>query len=160
MGQRGPLRLVSARVTPEDALEGSAQQDVGAGSHKLYKPRRVAESESLNELWEEIVPEMEKAGLVTALDVPAIEIALRHYRAYLALDEQWANDRYEGVIMEQGAHGVTFKKNPIEVAHRSQSAIFIEYSKQLGMTFAARARTPGRDNDSSSSDDNPFLSGG
>lgn len=157
MGSRGPLRLVSATQTAEEALRGTAQQDVPAEARVLYKPARVKESESLSALWDEIVPGLNRAGLLTAADVPALEVAIRHFRAFIALDEEWFNDQFESVIEDQNGQGSTTKKNPLETAHRSQSAIFMDYCKQLGMTFTSRARTQGRDSDSSSGDENPFL---
>lgn len=156
MGSRGPLRLVTAEVTAEEALKGSAQMDVPAASRKLYIPARVRESESLSALWNEVVPPLEKAGLLTALDVPALEVAIRHYRAFIALDEEWFDDGQEGTIEQSDGKTV---KNPIETAYRAQSSMFLEYCKQLGMTFQSRARTQGRDSDGGSSDEpNPFLS--
>ena len=158
MGARGPLRLVTAVTTPEEALEGSAQMDVPAAARKIYKPARVRQSESLSELWDEIVPELVKGGLLTAMDVPAIEVALRHFRAFLSVDEEWHDAGYEPTIMEQNAAGIyQTKKNPLEVSHRSQSNLFLAYCKQLGMTFASRARTSGGDDGSASAGDNPFL---
>lgn len=157
MGARGPLKLVTAVTTPEEALEGTAQMDVPAEARRIYKPARVKESESLSALWDEIVPSLEKGGLLCAMDVPALEVALRHYRAFLAIDEDWFAEQYQGVVEEANAQGnIVSKKHPLETAHRSQSAIFMEYCKQLGMTFNARARTAGRDNDGGAAD-NPFL---
>lgn len=158
MGARGPLRLVTAITTPEEALEGSAQMDVPAVARKIYKPARVKESESLSELWDEIVPNLAASGMLTAMDVPAIEVALRHFRAYLAIDEDWFNEGYAPTLVETNSSGMPVtRKHPSETAHRSQSTIFMDYCKQLGMTFGARARTAGRESDSRTADDNPFL---
>lgn len=33
-------------------------------------------------------------------------------------------------------------KNPAEVVFRSESLAFLEYGRQIGLTFGARARTP------------------
>lgn len=156
MGARGPLRLVTASVTTEEALQGSAQMDVPASARRIYKPARVRESESLSSLWDEIVPGLEAAGLLTSADVAVIEMALRHFRAAIAIDEDWFASKYEAVVEDTTNTGVSTKKNPTETAYKSQSAMFLEYCKQLGMTFQSRARTQGRDSDGSS-DSNPFL---
>ena len=49
-------------------------------------------------------------------------------------------------------------KNPAEVVFRSESSMFLEYARQLGMTFVSRARTPGQDM-SDGGEANPFAAG-
>lgn len=119
------------------------------------KPAAVAGSADLSALWDEIVPELDATGLVAPSDAPAIELALRHFLLARSASEQVG----ESVSVETDPDHGGVKKNPAEAVFRLESAAFLEYAKQLGMTFVARARTPaakGRDDGAS----NPFAETG
>ena len=78
-------------------------------------------------------------------------MCLRHFRAArdasdaLAAGEPTTWDAKNGREM----------KNPAEVVFRSESSAFLEYAKQLGLTFVARARTPVKGSDDG--EGNPFA---
>jgi phage terminase small subunit len=48
-------------------------------------------------------------------------------------------------------------KNPASQVFRDHSTAFLEYAKQLGLSFASRARLPGKD-EPERDDGNPFAS--
>ncbi|WP_166649264.1 P27 family phage terminase small subunit [Naumannella halotolerans] len=127
---------------------GSAAADVPPTAP--VKPEDVEIDPGLSELWDEVVPELDKAGLVTSSDGPAIEMCLRHMimarRAFRQVDD---------VMVDDPAHGGQ-KKHPAEAVFRLESAAFLEYAKQLGMTFMSRARTPSQRGDADG--ENPFAS--
>ncbi|MFE9317841.1 P27 family phage terminase small subunit [Streptomyces albidoflavus] len=102
-------------------------------------------------LWDAIVPELDRAGLLTRADGPTVELAIRHFLAA----RKAGNALQAGeVVLDDAAHGGTAKKNPAGAEMRSQSQLFLEYAKQLGMSFAARARMPAKDE---ATEVNPFA---
>jgi len=116
------------------------------------KPPAVEANAQLSKLWDEIVPQLDESGLVAPSDGPAVELALRHFLVAREASEQIGTQI--SVETDEDHGGV--KKNPAEAVFRLESAAFLEYAKQLGMTFVARARTPaakGRDDGEA----NPFA---
>mgnify|MGYP003440066352 CR=1 FL=1 len=148
MGARGPLKIVSPLRSVRESLAGSAAAEVPALAPR--KPEAVASDVALSALWDEIVPELDRAGLVAPSDGPAVEMCLRHFLVARAAYEQVGA---EVTVRDMGHGGV--KKSPAEAVFRAQSEMFLKFAQQLGMTFVARARTPaakGADNDG-----NPFT---
>ena len=152
MGARGPLKLVSPVRPVAGATAGTVAAEVPALSP--LKPGAVAADEVLSELWDLMVPGLDAAGLVSPSDGPAVELCLRHFRAARAASDDLA--RGEPTVWD--AKNARPMKNPSEVVFRSESLAFLEYAKQLGMTFVSRARTPAA---TKGADDggNPFASG-
>lgn len=149
MGARGSLKIAAHLKAVPDAIAGTAAAQVAAVAPVM--PQAVADSEELRALWEQIVPSLDEAGLIAAADGPAVEMALRHYRAARAASDDLA----AGSSTTYDAKNQRDMKNPAEVVFRSESMAFLEYAKQLGMTFVSRARTPaakGADDDGG----NPF----
>lgn len=150
MGARGTLKIASHLTSVPDATKGTAATEVPALAPT--KPQAVADNEALSALWDQIVPELDRAGLVTVSDGPSVEMALRHFLvARLAADSIG-----ERVEVEDSNHGGT-KKSPAEAVFRAESEMFLKYAQQLGMTFVSRARTPA----AKGADDggNPFAPG-
>jgi P27 family predicted phage terminase small subunit len=115
----------------------------------------VAANSQLSALWDEIVPELDRTGLVAPSDGPAIELALRHYLLARQASEQVGGS----VSVETDENHGGVKKNPAEAVFRLESAMFLQYAGQLGMTFVSRARTPaGKGLDDG--DANPFAQPG
>lgn len=148
MGTRGPLKLVDAGAPTE-----TAQAVVPALAPT--KPAGVAADEELSILWDEVVPELDKAGLLTPADVAAVEVMLRHVllvrMAHRAVMET-------GTVIVPAKGEDVEKKHPAEAIMRLESAHVLEWSKQLGMTWMSRARTAapsgGRGKDEG---ENPFA---
>lgn len=118
------------------------------------KPDSVAADEELSALWDEIVPELDKDGLLARSDVMALELCLRHFQ--LARKASGEANR-DGISVSDKGHGGV-KKNPTEAIFRAESVMFLRYAQQLGMTFAGRARTPAKGESGDGLDENPFAS--
>lgn len=146
MGSRGKLRLAHVGVAPDQT--GTAAAEVPAQAPE--KPEDVELDPGLSKLWDQIVPELDRAGLVTVSDGPAVEMALRHFQMSRQAYRQVGGD----VMIEDKAHSGT-KKNPAEAVFRAESEMFLKYAQQLGMTFVSRARTPAKGADDGG--ENPFA---
>ena len=145
MGARGKLKLATGLTIVPD---GTAAADVPALAPR--KPKTVADNSDLSDLWDEIVPELDRAGLVSVSDAAAIELALRHF-----LVARLASDSIGSEVAVADEHNAgTMKKNPAEAVFRLESDMFLKYAQQLGMTFVSRARTPAAKGDGE--DVNPF----
>lgn len=151
MGRSGPLKLVSGLRSVSDATEGTAAAELSAA--RPLKPQSVCDDETLSAMWDEVVEPLDKAGLISAVDGPALELCLRHFQCA----------RSASVELMGSTNTLRDKKNdrdmknPSEVIFRSQSEMFLKYAQQLGMTFVSRARTPAAKKDDA--DDNPFAPG-
>src|SRR4051812_42065075 len=78
MGSRGPLKIVPQSddvKTSDEDLSVAAAVPKGAP----VKPAEVASDEQLSDLWDLIVGELDRAGLVSPVDGPMVEIALRSF---------------------------------------------------------------------------------
>lgn len=138
MGTRGPvsqlklppkLRIVSDK-TPDQT---SAQSKVRPSAPEM--PANLPES--LQGLWTQLVDELDDAGLISSVDGPTLELALRHYAAAVAASDE---------LLDGGATAYDEKnertmKNPASQVFRDHSTAFLEFAKQLGLSFTARART-------------------
>lgn len=139
MGARGPLKLPThLRPVTDRKLADSAAEEVPAVAPT--KPPSVEANAALSDLWDQIVPQLDAAGLVAPSDGTTIELALRHVIvARQAFDEL---DQGGSVVVKDAAIAGGMKKHPAEAVFRSESEMFLKYAQQLGMTFVARARTP------------------
>lgn len=148
MGTRGPLKLARGLEAVPAATEGTAAADVPALAPD--KPAIVANDPDLSAAWDLIVPELDRAGLVSPADLPSIVLALSHYviatRAYREIGPEVA-------VADLNHGGV--KKHPAEAVLRAESEQFLKYAAQLGMTFVSRARTPSTHAGEDSG--NPFM---
>ena len=144
MGARGPLRLV--KDVP--VVTGTAAADLPTRAPD--KPSAVREDETLSALWDDLMPTLNRSGLVSPADALTLELALRHF-----VTARRAHDSigFE-VVVDSDADVV--KKNPAEAVFRLESDMFLRYAQQLGMTFVSRARTPGKEA-SDGGNENPFA---
>lgn len=150
MGARGKLKIAPHLTAV--STEGTAAASVQPVAPN--KPGPVSEDPELSDLWDIIVPTLDDAGLVSPSDGPAIEMALRHFRAARVASDELAG----GPVKMRDEKNGRDMKNPAEVVFRSESEMFLKYAQQLGMTFVSRARTPAARGD----DDgvNPFAASG
>lgn len=154
MGARGPLKLVAGGSAPE-APTNSAAAVVSPEAPPM--PAIIKKDKELKTLWEEIVPELDKAGLVSRADAMSIAMAIVHFRAAMMAYQELAEA--DSVMSPGRDHDPDdyVKKNPAEHVLRLESSAFLEYAKQLGMTWMSRARTTIPKGESGSG--NPFESG-
>ncbi len=151
VGARGPLKIPKhlQAVPDPGAAAGTVAERVDASAPP--KPPGFPDDPEMVALWDAIVPELDRAGLLTRADGPTVELAIRHFLAA----RKAGNALQAGeVVLDDPAHGGTAKKNPAGAEMRSQSQLFLEYAKQLGMSFAARARMPAKDE---ATEVNPFA---
>lgn len=152
MGARGPLKLPT-HLRPVTDAEVAGTVAETAPRCAPVKPDAVAADETLSALWDQIVPQLDEAGLLAPSDGPTIELALRH----VALARRAFYDvPADSVVLYDDKLAGGAKKHPAEQVFRSESEMFLKYAQQLGMTFVARARTPaakGRED----GDPNPFA---
>jgi P27 family predicted phage terminase small subunit len=87
-------------------------------------------------LWDEIVPELTAARLISKVDGMTVELALRHF---VMAREASTHLILDGAVVEDTAHGGT-KKSPEAQIFKDNSTAFLEYAKQLGLSFASRVR--------------------
>ncbi|MDT0270573.1 phage terminase small subunit P27 family [Streptomyces sp. DSM 44915] len=106
---------------------------------------------AVSEAWDVIVPALDEVGVLARCDGPALELALRHYvTAVAASDDVVAEPR---LWDEKNGRPM---KNPSSQVFRDHSTAFLEYAKQLGLTFVSRARAPKPDEGAGGAD-NPFA---
>jgi P27 family predicted phage terminase small subunit len=152
VGARGNLQLPAhLRSVPAGAEAVDETVADTAPRAAPDKPSAVADNHALSELWDQLVPELDKMGMLSPADGPAIELALRHFLLARVAAGQITEDV---TVVDHGHGGV--KKHPAEAVFRAESQMFLAYAAQLGLTFVARARTPaakGRED----GEGNPFL---
>jgi len=149
MGERGPLKL-PRHLSPVVTDGNSLADDMKKGAPNT--PPGFPNDKRLTELWIEMVPRLDRAGLLSDVDGPTVELALRHFLAARDASDELFD---MGAAVPDTAHGRDnggFKKNPADAVFRSQSAMFLEYVKLMGMAFAARARIPGKKQDDGDDD--------
>ncbi|SDJ07702.1 phage terminase, small subunit, putative, P27 family [Frankineae bacterium MT45] len=153
-GARGPLKLPAhLRAVNDGEPAGSAAERIRSAEPE--KPEQVAADADLSGLWDSIVPELDRAGLIAPSDGPVVELALRHFLvARKAFDQIGDNVTVNDHHVAGG-----LKKHPAEAVFRSESDMFLRYANQLGMTFVSRARTPGAKEPDDGAE-NPFTSTG
>ena len=130
MGERGPMKLRIVSETGED--DGTAQSRI-----PIEPPERpLGLPAEVDELWDDVVDTLTNAGLVTKADSLTLEMALRHF----AIARKSSNALIEdGTTVPDPVHGGV-KKAPGAQVFKDNSAAFLEYAKQLGLSFAARTR--------------------
>lgn len=84
--------------------------------------------------WDEHADELERLGILTGVDVPAMRLMLE---AYSFAIEAAAELRFEGFTVE-GRDGA--KKNPTAQVWRDNALLFKSLATEFGMTPSARAR--------------------
>lgn len=152
MGLRGPQPGSRKLKLAGTAPAGTAAVQVEPVAPE--KPAAVAADRVLSALWDEIVPGLDKDGLLARSDGMALELCLRHFA--LARHAAGEADR-DGITAADTVHGGT-KKSPAEMIFRAESGMFLRYAQQLGLTFAGRARTPAAFA-AETDRDNPFMPG-
>ena len=114
------------------------------------KPKDMPEV--LSTLWDSTVDALDEAGLITAVDGPTLELALRHYLAAVAASD----DLLESGSTLHDDKNERDMKNPASQVFRDHSTAYLEFAKQLGLSFVARARVTMAKGDSDE-DGNPFA---
>lgn len=151
MGARGKLKLVSDLAAVPVDTKGTAAANVQPSAP--VKPASVAADEVLSGLWDAIVPMLDDAAMVSQVDVLTLEMAIRHFRA--ARDASDELSQSSSTLWDE--KNEREMKNPAEVIFRSESTVFLQYAKELGLSFVSRARTPGNGGANGGQEENPFA---
>ena len=152
-GGRPRGAIVSQLKLPPGLSAGSGKS-VPTMHSKLSVTRPAKPSDmpdALSGLWDSTVDALDEAGLITAVDGPTLELALRHYLAAVAASDD---------LLEHGSTLHDDKnerdmKNPASQVFRDHSSAFLEFAKQLGLSFVSRSRVAMSKGDAD--DGNPFA---
>lgn len=141
MGARGPLKVPAhlQLVPPSQSGTASGRTETTA-AEKVHlgapvKPRGLPAAAS--KAWDEIVPVLDEAGMLSPADGLTLELALRHFVQARAASVQLL--RAKSVTIHDYKNGRD-AKHPASQIMRDHSAEFLKYAAQLGLSFAARAR--------------------
>lgn len=156
MGIRGPLKIPAHLQVVRPGTPGgpAAAPKSAAESVRLSAPTKPdGMPAAVAAAWDEIVPTLDDAGMLSPIDGATLELALRHFiQARMASDE----------LLDAGSVVIHDEKNGRDAKHpasqimRDHSAEFLKYAAQLGLSFAARARVTLPDNTDKDSS-NPFA---
>lgn len=136
MGARGVLKL-PPHLRPVDGGQSDAPPTLAEAAAPVAPQKPDDLPTAVSDAWDVIVPALDEAGVLARCDGPALELALRHYvTAVAASDDVIAEPR---LWDEKNGRPM---KNPSSQVFRDHSTAFLEYAKQLGLTFVSRARAP------------------
>ena len=133
MGARGPLRLLEEEIVTTDTLAGS-MADKLRGAITLDKPEGIRSNTRMEEIWDWLVPKLIEAGLAHGMDSLTVELAVRHYVHAIEASDKLLEESI--LIKGRDEH----KRNPLETVFRNESLAFLQYVKQLGLSFGSRVR--------------------
>lgn len=151
MGQRGPLKLPThLRPVPDRELAETVAES--APREAPEKPAAVAADDELSAMWDQVVPLLDKAGLISPADGFTVEMFLRH----VVTARQAHGEIGASVVLLDDKLAGGAKKHPAEQVFRSESDMYLKYAQQLGMTFVSRARTPATKAGAEGGEENPF----
>jgi len=108
--------------------------------------------DALSDVWDSTVDALDEAGLLAAVDGPTLELALRHYLSAVKASDDLLSS---GSTMYDEKNEREMK-NPASQVFRDHSTAFLEFAKQLGLSFVARARVATAKADAGD-DGNPFA---
>lgn len=155
MGARGQLKLPShLRAVPADS---DAPATVADRIKPIAPDRPKTLPASLYSMWDEIVGALDELGLLTRADAPALELALRHYSAALKASDELVDLSSMAVMDDKNDR---LMKHPAHQVFKDHSTAFLEFAKQLGLTFVARARTVAPKEPEGGDQKNPFAASG
>lgn len=155
MGERGVLKLPS-HLKAVDGGQSDAPATLADATKPVAPEKPIGLPDPVSAAWDLIVPALDEVGVLARCDGPALELALRHYVAAVAA----SNDVISDPRLYDDKNDRPMK-NPSSQVFRDHSTAFLEYAKQLGLTFVSRARAPrpeGAGGDGSAS--NPFAAHG
>src|ERR1044071_9914384 len=139
VGARGQLRI-PRRLQSVPGEGGGAGQRTAADVARPRPPEKPATLPAdLHRAWDEMVSALDEAGLIARCDGLALELALRHHQAAVQASNELAAS---GSVSVEDRQQGRLAKHPADQTFRGQSLAFLEFAKELGTTFVARARTP------------------
>lgn len=136
------------------AVRGKRSETAHSKLSVTKPPKPEGLPEDLSALWDSTVDALDEAGLITAVDGPTLELALRHYMAAAAASD----DLLAGGSTLHDDKNERDMKNPASQVFRDHSTAYLEFAKQLGLSFVSRARVSMAKGDAE--DGNPFSVNG
>lgn len=154
MGARGVLKLPNhLQPVPDKDAKPSSVADT-AKPVMPDKPEGLPEQ--LADLWDEVGSALDENGLIARCDGPTLELALRHFVTARKASDELLDAEAVQLRDEKNDRPM---KHPASQVFRDHSTAFLEFAKQLGMSFAARARIPAKGDDGGG-EENPFAATG
>lgn len=155
-GGRPKGAIVSQLKLPPNLRGIRDTETVADTMNAKLSPTKPVKPESLpgeiSELWDSLSEKLDEAGLLAAVDGPTLELAIRHYLAAVKASD----DLLSGGSTSYDSKNDREMKNPASQVFRDHSTAFLEFAKQLGLSFVARARTAVPKGDADG-DSNPFA---
>lgn len=156
-GGRPKGAIVSALKLPPSVQAARSGVKPTETMHSALSKTRPAKPENmpaeLDALWDSTVDSLDEAGLITPVDGPTLELALRHYLAAVAASDDLLAT---GSTLHDDKNERDMK-NPASQVFRDHSTAFLEFAKQLGLSFVSRARVTMSQGEADAS--NPFAVG-
>ncbi|MGY4859517.1 phage terminase small subunit P27 family [Cryobacterium sp. AP23] len=111
--------------------------------------------EAVSAMWDTLAQQLDDAGLIAAVDGATLELAIRHYLAAVKASD----DLFENGPTTYDAKNDREMKNPASQVFRDHSTAFLQFAKELGLSFVARARVSMSKEDADGAG-NPFAVSG
>lgn len=146
------LAIVGGKAATEGSLHEKALEHRDE-SQPPAKPASVAKRKVLSAVWDEVVPKLWRAGLLTDADTQTIEMMLRHFALARIASNKILDD--ESLLTVWNERQQFDQKGPLEVIFRQESDSYIKYADKLGMTLMSRAAVPL--NNGGADATNPFM---
>lgn len=156
-GSRGPIspKSLPALRLVTDATQPGTQPLAASDVVRPLAPEQPANLHSdLVPLWDMLCAELDGAGLLSRVDGLALHLALEHYRAGIEAAQSLAADGPTA----SGSMGQPIP-NPASTVFARHTDAFVTLARQLGLTFASRARIALPDERPPEEKGNPFASG-
>lgn len=137
MTSRGPLSQKALRLAPQASSGGLADdmpEELVVERGNPW-PVPVDLPASLEPLYKEITASLDKTGLLTPADVPALVLCLLSYQAAIEANREVRASGYS-VTDDQGR----VRMNPAVTAFNTASRQYLALANSLGMTVASRIR--------------------
>ena len=154
MGVRGHLRLAEGMYVTETTIEDTMADKLKGATH-LDKPAGIRDNPVMEEVWDWLVPKLIDAGLTHQIDSLTVELAIRHYIHAIDASDQLMKSELLQQGRSAGREDVQVR-NPLETIYRNESMAFLQYAKQLGLSFGSRVRIKDLEKARTDEEDNPF----
>jgi P27 family predicted phage terminase small subunit len=142
MGTRGrkPKPTAIKELAGNPGKRPLNKQEPKPGQPDLRVPRGKLPRDG-QRLWRVIAPMLDRLGVLTEADVPALEMLCLHYAV---VRMAWEELERDGSVVAEGVMG-GIKKHPAVSVLRENSLAFRAYLTEFGMTPSSRVRVKAGD---------------
>lgn len=152
MGARGPLKMPAHLAAVPD-IDEKPEETAALAVESALPVKPPGMPSHANRMWDTLAKELADAGLLARCDAATLELAVRHY----ALAVQAHNSINRQGLIKKDHKNKREMKHPGAQIMTANSTLFLEYAKQMGLTFVSRARTPFGDQGGSGDGSNPLT---